>query len=108
MVGIHWLGVFYRVGFGVSKNMEKSVEYLEKSAKLGNCQSCLQLATIHTQEEGFKDPKKAYYYLEKAVLNGVSNFDDLNHVFKENFELLAPVFLKNKSPSALVNKDDKT
>jgi hypothetical protein len=65
------------------------------------------LATIHSQEEGFKDPKKAYYNLEKAVLNGVSNFDDLHHIFKENYDDLAAVFLSHRPPSALVNKDDK-
>jgi TPR repeat protein len=74
---------------------------------MGNCLSCFQLATMYTQEEGLKNPEKAYYYLEKALLNGVSNFDDLHHIFKENQEVLAPIFLKNRSPSALVDKNDK-
>ena len=35
-VGIHWMGVFYHLGFGVSKNVEKAIEYLAKSANAGN------------------------------------------------------------------------
>lgn len=35
-VGIHWLGVFYHLGFGVSKNLDKAIEYLTKSSKAGN------------------------------------------------------------------------
>jgi TPR repeat protein len=38
-IGIHWVGVFYHLGFGVSKNLEKAIEYLSKSAKEGNGQS---------------------------------------------------------------------
>ncbi len=74
-MGTHWMGVFYHIAFGVSKNVEKAVENLTKSSIAGNGQSCYQLFLIYSQEEGFKDVKKAYYYLEKGILNGVSNFD---------------------------------
>ena len=36
-VRLHWLGVFYIVGYGVTKNLEKAIEYLQQSAKQGNC-----------------------------------------------------------------------
>ena len=83
-VGTHWMGVFYHIEFGVSKNTAKAVEYLTKSARAGNGQSCYQLFLIFSDEEGFKDVKKAYYYLEKGILNGVSNFDQLQAFFKEH------------------------
>lgn len=107
LVGIHWLGVFYRMGFGVQENKEKSLEYLTKASKMGNCLSSYQLASFYATEESIKDVKKAYYYLEKAVLNGMSQFDDLHHIFKENQEVLTPIFLANKKPSTLVDKDNK-
>ena len=36
MIGTHWMGVFYHLGFGVSKNLSKAVEFLTKAAKTGN------------------------------------------------------------------------
>lgn len=78
------MGVFYHLGFGVSKNVDKAIEYLSRSAKEGNGQSQFQLYLIHKDEEGYKDVKKAYYFLEKAILNGVSNFDQLQLLFTEN------------------------
>jgi TPR repeat protein len=32
VIGIHWMGVFYHLGFGVSKNVEKAIELLTKAA----------------------------------------------------------------------------
>jgi len=51
--------------------------------------------------------KKAYRYLEKGVLNGVSNFDALQQLFKDNQDELTPIFIQNKKPSALIDKDNK-
>ena len=76
-IGIHWMGVFYHLGFGVSKNLPKAVEYLTRAAKTGNGQSCYQLAVLYMNEDGeFKNAKKAYAFFEKALLNGVSFFED--------------------------------
>ena len=62
------MGVFYHLAFGVPKNLAKAVEYLTKSAKKGNGQSCYQLACLYTNEEGeYKDIKKGYAYFEKAL-----------------------------------------
>jgi TPR repeat protein len=30
------MGVFYQEGFGVSRNLEKSIELLKKASKMGN------------------------------------------------------------------------
>jgi len=46
------MGVFYHLGFGVSKNLTKAVENLTRSAKTGNGQSCYQLAILYINEEG--------------------------------------------------------
>jgi len=71
------MGVFYHLGFGVPKNLTKAVEYLTRSAKTGNGQSCYQLAILYINEEGdFKNIKKAYSYFEKAILYGVSFFEE--------------------------------
>jgi TPR repeat protein len=83
-VGTHWMGVFYHIAFGVGKNVEKAIEYLTKSARAGNGQSCYQLFLIYYQEEGFKDVVKAYQYLEKGIMNGCSHFDELHALFKEH------------------------
>lgn len=35
-LGIHWMGVFYHLGCGVARNVEKSIEFLRRSSKEGN------------------------------------------------------------------------
>jgi hypothetical protein len=63
---------------------------------------------LYSHEEApYKDLKKAYYYFEKAILNGVSLFDDFHALFKENFDELSPIFIETKKPSALVDKTNK-
>jgi TPR repeat protein len=42
------MGVFYDEGFGVNKNLEKAVGYLNKSAEAGNGHSMFQLYLIHS------------------------------------------------------------
>lgn len=39
VIGMHWVGVFYHEGYGVGKNIEKAINYLEKAAAAGNGQS---------------------------------------------------------------------
>jgi TPR repeat protein len=39
LIGTHWMGVFYQEGFGVTRNLEKSIELLQRAAKMGNAQS---------------------------------------------------------------------
>ena len=46
------MGVFYHHAFGVSKNTEKAVEFLTKSASQGHCHSMYQLFVIHSGSEG--------------------------------------------------------
>lgn len=36
IIGCHWMGVFYDEGFGVNKNLEKSIDFLKTSAEAGN------------------------------------------------------------------------
>ena len=101
------MGVFYHLGYGVARNIEKAIELLKRSSKVGNGQSSYQLYVIYSQEEGFKDARKAYYYLEKAIQYGVTMFDEFEKLFKDNFDELAQVFITNKKPSALVDKDNR-
>jgi TPR repeat protein len=37
VIGMHWIGVFYHEGFGVSKDLKKAIDFLEKAANKGNC-----------------------------------------------------------------------
>jgi len=72
---MHWMGVFYMEGYGVSKNLDKAEAMLIKAAKMGNGQSYFQLFTLYSTVEAKKDPVKAYRQMIKAVLNGVTFFD---------------------------------
>lgn len=36
IVGMHWIGVYYHEGFGVTKNIDKAIEYLSRAAAIGN------------------------------------------------------------------------
>lgn len=64
IVGMHWLGVFYHDAFGVSKDIEKAIQYLKQAAELGNCQSMYQLYIIMSgndgQDDNFRDIEQAY------------------------------------------------
>jgi TPR repeat protein len=90
------MGVFYHLAFGVGKDIPKAIEYLKRAAKEGNGQSCYQLAIIHLNEEGFIDVPKAYHYFEKALLTGVSFFDEFHGLFKQHQDTLSPIFLEKK------------
>ncbi|TNV72802.1 hypothetical protein FGO68_gene17252 [Halteria grandinella] len=108
MLGVHWMGVFYHLAFGVGKDIPKAIEYLKRAAKEGNGQSCYQLAIIHLNEEGYIDVPKAYHYFEKALLTGVSFFDEFHGLFKQHQDTLSPIFLEKKQPNTLIQKDNKT
>ena len=58
------MGVFYDEGFGVNKNLEKAVGYLNKSAESGNGHSMFQLYLIHSgnqgQDDAYKNVELAY------------------------------------------------
>lgn len=52
-----------------------------------------------------KDAKKAYLYLNKAVLLGVTFFDNMTNFFKENFDVLAPVFCElRQAPKEMTSR----
>ena len=40
-------------------------------------------------------------------MKGVSYFDEFNQYFKDNYDLLGPVYLENKKPSSFINRDNK-
>ena len=75
LIGMHWIGVFYQEGFGVTRNLDKAIEMLTKAAKLGNAQSYFQLFLLHSREEEKKDPLTAYKHLGRAVTMGATFFD---------------------------------
>jgi len=52
IVGSHWIGVFYHDGFGVSKNLDKAVEYLTVGVNAGNGQSMYQMYMLHSGNAG--------------------------------------------------------
>jgi hypothetical protein len=106
-LGTHWMGVFYHLAFGVGKDVLKAIECLRRSAKEGNGQSCYQLTVIFLNEEGHKDIPQAYHFFEKALLRGVSLFDEFHGFFKEHFDALSPIFLEEKQPSTLIARDNK-
>jgi hypothetical protein len=40
-----------------------------------------------------KNPVEAYKHCVKAVIRGVTFFDEMHAYFKENYKLLAPVYI---------------
>lgn len=103
-IGIHWMGVFYHLGFGVAKNLDKAIELLTRACKQGNGQSMYQLGCVYTFEEApHRDLKKAYLIIEKAVLRGVSFFDEFHALFRDNYDELSPLFLASKKPTTLID-----
>lgn len=63
---------------------------------------------MYINEEGeFKNVKKAYKYFEKALLNGVSFFEEFQGLFAQNYDELSPIFLQSNKQSAMINKDNK-
>ncbi len=108
IVGMHWMGVFYHQGYGVSKNVTKAIENLVKADKRGNGQSSYQLYKIYTEEAEVKNMTKAYHYLTKALITGVTYFDEMQTFFSANYDELSKVFIEQKKPSSLVDRDNKT
>lgn len=82
------MGVFYMEGFGVSQNLDKSEALLLKAYKAGNAQSAYQLHILYSTMATKKNTVKAYRYLNKAVLLGVTNFEAMNNYFRANYEVL--------------------
>ena len=108
-MGTHWMGVFYMEGFGVAKNLDKAEEMLLRAAKMGNGQSNFQLFALYSgSDERKRDVVKAYRQLTKAVTRGVTYFDQLHAYFKENFEVLGPVFCEIRKPPETVDRTDRT
>ena len=62
------------MGKGVEKNIAKSIEYLKRSAKMGNCLSDYELFGIYSKEEGFVDEVQAYIHLRRSCERGTSAF----------------------------------
>lgn len=107
LVGQHWMGVFYMEGFGVARNVEKAEANLLRAAKAGNGQSNFQLFMLYSTVEEKKDLVKAYRQLNKSVSRGVTYFDQLHSFFKENFDVLAPIFCELRAPPASVDRSDR-
>lgn len=55
---------------------------------------------IHSGKEGQEDDKKnpvvAYGHLMNALMNGITYFDELIQYFKDNYDVLAPEYIKQK------------
>ena len=95
----------------MTKNVQKAVEYLTKAAEAGNGQSMYQLYLIHSgkdnQDAKLKNPVVAYTHLMNAICLGVTYFDEIRAFFLENYDVLAPVFVKEKSIDMEINDTTK-
>jgi len=111
VVGTHWMGVFYFEGFGVSKNIAKAIDYLVKASNAGNGQSLYQLFLIHCGKEGmdpkFKNVEAAYGYILRGIKLGVTYFDEATKFFKDNYDLLAPIYVKQKNLPVEIKEETK-
>lgn len=68
----HHLGYLYEHGYGVNKDLDKSIEFYKKSLELNAPESFLNLAKIYVN---LKDFKQGIYYLENSM----------KHQYKESF-----------------------
>ena len=91
----------------VAQDLNKSEQFLLKAQKVGNAQSAFQLYLLYSSMEGKKDIAKAYRYLNKAMTLGVTNFEQMNAFFRDNFDVLAPVFAEiRKPPQDMTSKQE--
>lgn len=52
-------------------------------------------------------PDVAYSYLLEAITSGVTYFDEAVKYFKEHYDLLAPIYVKNKNLPVEVKDETK-
>ena len=95
----------------MTKNVEKAIKYLTTAANAGNGQSMYQLYMIHSGKEN-QDPKKkdaivAYNHLLNGLFSGVTFFDEVRACFKDNYDVLAPVYVKEKGLGMEINDTTK-
>lgn len=93
-VGCYWVGVLYAKGNGVDKNLEKAVENLTKASKAGNTHADQELFLLYSTEADIKDPVKAYIHLLDGLENGVTMYQICQQYFKDNYDVLKPIFLE--------------
>ena len=59
---------------------------------------------LYSQEESKKDVVKAYLWLNKACIRGVTFFEQLHQYFKENYAELKATFIEMKKPPSTVDQ----
>ena len=91
-------------GFGVSQNFDRAEECLLFAAKEGNGQSAYQLFIMYSSFPAKKDIIKAYRMLNKALQYGVTHFEVQDKYFKENIDVLMPIFIEIRKPPAELNE----
>ena len=94
-------------GYGVTQIYNQAEDHLKRAAKMGNAQSDYQLYLLYSKVEEKKDVVKAYKHLFKAVSMGVTFFDELTKYFKENYDVLCPVFCEIKKPPESIDRENK-
>lgn len=97
---MHWLGVYYMEGFGVSQNLDLSEKLLLKASKEGNGQSSYQLFIMYSTIPTKKNTIKAYKFLNKSINLGVTHFEEQDKFFKANYDVLKPIFVEIRKPPA--------
>jgi len=76
--GFYSLGLFYKFGWGVGQNLEKSIEWLEKAADLSYVDSLIELWAIYaTKDYGLYNDKLQLKYLKKAAHLGEKKYAKL-------------------------------
>lgn len=70
--GLFQVGCAYRFGDGISKSLEKAIEYLNQAIKKKHPSAMHQLGSLFALEKSVKDQKLAFYYLAKSDDYGVS------------------------------------
>ena len=106
VIGQYWTGVLLHRGAGCDKDLDKSIEYLEKASAVGNSQADYELFTIYANEPEKTDIPKAYNYLIDAMENGVTAFTNISQFFKDNIEVLKSAFFERKGLEPIEAKEE--
>jgi TPR repeat protein len=111
IIALHFIGMFYHQGFGVSKNPAKGLEYLQKAANQGHAHAMYQLFLIMSGKEGEDEklfnPEVAYKSLVSCLEYGVTYYEECQKYFRQHYDQLAPGFIKERKVPIELKEENK-
>jgi len=100
--GYRYVGILYRAGYGVEKNLHEAFVWIERAAVLGDADAQYDTASSYMFGKGVqKDKKKADYWYRQSAKNGNTLSIDIVKRLdgKKSFEIAAIEYSKSVSGS---------